>query len=232
VDLLPPAFVTAEFGLRSETPVGDHEEDRPFEKISGFFPDDLLDSEILPHLLENIERPVFPGVLEGPAGLEKIGDGRLLNTSDKLFESVIGALVGPAQGAEDMDFGPLFFRVPDVFGQLEIRDGGSIEVFAVDSSDIHDIYRISYQHIHVNTLLKVICIYACSRLHLCEYRYPLIYQYDSLFLIAKIVYSLSNLGVVAIGPGEYVVLEGEGHRPRALGEIFGRGGAGCNGDEG
>jgi hypothetical protein len=116
VDLLHPAFATAEFGLRGETPISDYEKDRSFKKFPGFFPDDLIDSEILPHLLENIERPVLPGVLESPSGVGKIRDGRFFNTSDKLFESVIGALVGPDQGTKDTDLGLLFFRVPDVFG--------------------------------------------------------------------------------------------------------------------
>ena len=118
VDLLQPAFVTAEFGLRGKTPVGDHEEDRPFEKFSGFIHDDFIDPQVRPHLLENIERPVLPGVLERPAGVEKIRDGVLFNTADELFETIIGALVGVAQGAEDTDLGPLFFRVPDVFVYL------------------------------------------------------------------------------------------------------------------
>jgi hypothetical protein len=36
--------------------------------------------------------------------------------------------------------------VPSVLGDLEVRDGGSVDIFSLDPSDVHDIYLLSHHY--------------------------------------------------------------------------------------
>ena len=140
-----PIPITFELRLGRQTPVGDYDQDRPFQRHRPVFFsrrvfDDFSYPQALPEFFDDVKWPMVPSIQEPPSFCQRCFQGVLPYTSDKLLEAFHGVAVDPADRAQHPNLGPAFFGVPGVFGDLKLGDGRTVGVLSGCFSQVHYIY--------------------------------------------------------------------------------------------
>ena len=166
-----PLLVAVELRDGCANPVGHHREQGPLDREPELAPshhlgDRLGNPESTPQRLQHVDLAVGPGIDEPPARI--LGDDVLGRTTaqDTVCKSAKafgdGGIIGPPEAVHDLYPRALLVRIPDVLGELEVLEGGTVGTFLSRGAQVH-VSDNTTSHRSMQYYPAIPCIYVLGR---------------------------------------------------------------------